>query len=397
MYSRAFLAFLILILSTLIYSHQRSESYSRIEIANDDEVVFIEIDFNVQISVLSKIKSNFDKSWESSLQEEVLNNYKIEGSCQLDQGPYLKSSLSTGYVSLRWRQSCEKESVEIFFSLFFSEDPAHVHIATINIDGQSYPEKIFTVSSKRWNESSSINKEETSAYSSFYDYLMLGIKHILTGLDHIAFLLGLLLLNLKRRDLIIVITGFTVGHSITLALGALNYITPASLFVEALIGYSIVIVAIECVASITKQYALYNRYLLYAWLLFIVLFSLMGSQKYILGLLGLGLFSYCYFGLSEKFKNQNLILIVTMLFGLVHGFGFAGNLSSIGLMQDRFIPALIGFNLGVEAGQILIILSFLVLMYLFKRLIHYRVDLLRLYGASSLACLGIYWFVERLF
>ncbi len=87
MYSRAFLAFLILILSTLIYSHQRSESYSRIEIANDDEAVFIEIDFNVQISVLSKIKSNFDESWESSLQEEVLSNYKIEGSCQLDQGP----------------------------------------------------------------------------------------------------------------------------------------------------------------------------------------------------------------------------------------------------------------------------------------------------------------------
>jgi hypothetical protein len=210
-------------------------------------------------------------------------------------------------------------------------------------------------------------------------------------------LLGLLLLNLKRRDLIIVITGFTIGHSITLALGALNYITPASLLVEALIGYSIVIVAIECVASITKQYALYNRYLLYAWLLFIVFFSLMGSQKYIMGLLGLGLFSYCYFGLSERFKSQKLILIVTMLFGLVHGFGFAGNLSSIGLMQDRFVPALIGFNLGVEAGQILIILSFLVLMYLCKKLINFNVDLLRMYGASSLACLGIYWFVERLF
>ena len=147
----------------------------------------------------------------------------------------------------------------------------------------------------------------------------------------------------------------------------------------------------------TKQYALYNRYLLYAWLLFIVFFILMGSQKYILGLLGLGLFSYCYFGLSERFKNQKLILIVTMLFGLVHGFGFAGNLSSIGLMQDRFIPALIGFNLGVEAGQILIILSFLVLIYLYKRLINFKEDLLRIYGASSLACLGIYWFVERLF
>tara|TARA_B100000475_G_scaffold47582_1_gene32117 strand:- start:1047 stop:2237 length:1191 start_codon:yes stop_codon:yes gene_type:complete len=396
MHFKASLAVLVLIFSTLIISHQRSESYSRIDITNDKNLI-VEIDFNVQISVLSRIKSNFDQSWESKLQEEILNNYKVQGSCELDQGPYLRSSLATGYVSLRWRQVCDKESAEILFNLFFSEDSTHVHIATINIDEQPYPEKIFTVSSKSWTQSSAFNKEKSSAYSSFYDYLELGVKHILTGLDHIAFLLGLLLLNLKARTLIIVITGFTVGHSITLALGALNYITPASSFVEALIGYSIVIVAIECVASITKQYALYNRYILYSWILFILFFSLFGSQKYIFGLLGLGLFSYCYFGLSESFKNQKLILIVTMLFGLVHGFGFAGNLSSIGLMQERFIPALIGFNLGVEVGQILIILSFLALIYLLKRLINFRVELLRIYTASGLASLGIFWFVERLF
>ena len=396
MHFKASLAVLVLIFSTLIISHQRSESYSRIDITNDKNLI-VEIDFNVQISVLSRIKSNFDQSWESKLQEEILNDYKVQGSCELDQGPYLRSSLTTGYVSLRWRQVCDKESAEILFNLFFSEDSTHVHIATINIDEQPYPEKIFTVSSKSWTQSSAFNKEKSSAYSSFYDYLELGVKHILTGLDHIAFLLGLLLLNLKARTLIIVITGFTVGHSITLALGTLNYITPASSFVEALIGYSIVIVAIECVASITKQYALYNRYILYSWILFILFFSLFGSQKYIFGLLGLGLFSYCYFGLSERFHNQKLILIVTMLFGLVHGFGFAGNLSSIGLMQERFIPALIGFNLGVEVGQILIILSFLALIYLLKRLINFRVELLRIYTASGLASLGIFWFVERLF
>ena len=321
----------------------------------------------------------------------------MQGSCELDQGPYLRSSLTTGYVSLRWRQVCDKDSAEILFNLFFIEDSTHVHIATINIDEQPYPEKIFTVSSRSWNQSSALNKEEGSAYSSFYDYLELGIKHILTGLDHIAFLIGLLLLNLKRKSLIIVITGFTVGHSITLALGALNYVTPASSFVESLIGYSIVVVAIECVASITKQYTLYNRYLLYSWILFILLFTFYGNQKYILGLLGLGLFSYCYFGLSERFHNQKLILIITMLFGLVHGFGFAGNLSSIGLMQDRFIPALIGFNLGVEVGQILLILSLFALMFLLKRLISFSAEIFRIYTASVLACLGIYWFVERLF
>ena len=396
MHLKASLAVLILIFSALIHSHQRSESYSRIDITNGKNLT-VEIDFNVQISVLSRIKSNFDQFWESKLQEEVLNDYKVQGSCELDQGPYLRSSLTTGYVSLRWRQVCDKDSAEILFNLFFSEDSTHVHIATINIDEQPYPEKIFTVSSRSWNQSSALNKEEGSAYSSFYDYLELGIKHILTGLDHIAFLIGLLLLNLKRKSLIIVITGFTVGHSITLALGALNYVTPASSFVESLIGYSIVVVAIECVASITKQYTLYNRYLLYSWILFILLFTFYGNQKYILGLLGLGLFSYCYFGLSERFHNQKLILIITMLFGLVHGFGFAGNLSSIGLMQDRFIPALIGFNLGVEVGQILLILSLFALMFLLKRLISFSAEIFRIYTASVLACLGIYWFVERLF
>ena len=396
MYFRASLVVVVLVFCTLIYSHQRSESYSHIEIKNSDKTL-IEIDFNIQISVLSKIKSNFGKSWESNLQEEVLSNYIIEGSCELDQGPYFKSSLSTGYVSLRWKQSCHKEPLDIIFNLFFGEDSSHVHIATIEIDGQSYPEKVFTVSSRRWNESSLLNQDEISAYSSFSDYLELGVRHILTGLDHIAFLLGLLLLKLQRKNLIIVITGFTIGHSITLALGSLNYITPASLFVESLIGYSIVIVSIECVASLTKQYDLYNRYLLYSWILFILLFMLIGSQKYILGLVGLGLFSYCYFGLSQRFNNQNPILMLTILFGLVHGFGFAGNLSSIGLMQERFIPALLGFNLGVEIGQLLIIFSLLALMYLTNKLVNFKTDILRVYTASGLACLGIYWFIERLF
>ena len=141
MYLKASLAVFILIFSTLITSHQRSESYSRIDITNGEKVI-VEIDFNVQISVLSRIKSKFDQFWESKLQEEILNDYKVQGSCELDQAPYLRSSLTTGYVSLRWRQVCDKEPVEIIFNLFFSEDSAHVHIATINIDEQPYPEKI---------------------------------------------------------------------------------------------------------------------------------------------------------------------------------------------------------------------------------------------------------------
>ena len=67
----------------MITSHQRSESYSRIDITNGEKVI-VEIDFNVQISVLSRIKSKFDQFWESKLQEEILNDYKVQGSCELD-------------------------------------------------------------------------------------------------------------------------------------------------------------------------------------------------------------------------------------------------------------------------------------------------------------------------
>ena len=67
------------------------------------------------------------------------------------------------------------------------------------------------------------------------------------------------------------------------------------------------------------------------------------------------------------------------------------------LLGARFIPALIGFNLGVEIGQVLIILCLFTLVFLLKSLINFRVEILRIYTASGLACLGIYWFVERLF
>ena len=106
MHFKAYLAFIILVFSTLIISHQRSESYSRIDIKNEENLI-IEIDFNVQISVLSRIKSSFEPSWESKLQKEVLNNYKVKGSCELDQDIYFRSSLTTGYVSLKWMQICE--------------------------------------------------------------------------------------------------------------------------------------------------------------------------------------------------------------------------------------------------------------------------------------------------
>ena len=194
-----------------------------------------------------------------------------------------------------------------------------------------------------------------------------------------------------------IVTGFTIGHSITLALGSLNLIQPSSQLVEALIGYSIIIIAIECVASISNNHKLFNHYLVWMWALILGGIFFFGNQKFLIGLLGVALFSYCYFELSSKYKEFSLTILVTCLFGLVHGFGFAGNLSTIGLMEDRLLPAIFGFNLGVELGQILVLIVLTSALFFLKRIIDKDMNDIRVYIASGLSCVGMFWFLERLF
>ena len=122
-------------------------------------------------------------------------------------------------------------NLEISFQTFFEQDPTHNHIATFTINSIRVPEKIFTNSDRIWTEANK-DSDSSSSIQSFYDYVNLGFNHILTGYDHLAFLLALLLLNLNFRRLILIITGFTLGHSLTLALGALDLIKPASQLVE---------------------------------------------------------------------------------------------------------------------------------------------------------------------
>jgi hypothetical protein len=194
-----------------------------------------------------------------------------------------------------------------------------------------------------------------------------------------------------------IVTGFTIGHSITLALGSLNLIQPSSQLVEALIGYSIIIIAIECVASISNNHKLFNHYLVWIWALLLGGIFFFGNQKFLIGLLGVALFSYCYFELSSRYKEFSLTILVTCLFGLIHGFGFAGNLSTIGLMEDRLLPAIFGFNLGVELGQILVLIVLTSALFFLKRIIDKDMNDIRVYIASGLSCVGMFWFLERLF
>src|SRR5262245_31010297 len=137
-------------------------------------------------------------------------------------------------------------------------------------------------------------------------YTVLGVEHILSGVDHLMFVLALLFLVGFNRRLVWTITAFTVAHSVTLALSALGWLTLRSPPVEATIALSIMLVAGE---ALQKQPTLSRRW----------------------------------------------PALVAFLFGLMHGLGFAGALAEIGLPQNYLSVALLTFNLGVEAGQLLVV------------------------------------------
>ena len=151
-------------------------------------------------------------------------------------------------------------------------------------------------------------------------YFGLGVEHLLFGLDHILFVLGLVLLVRGWRRLIYVITAFTIAHSLTLGLSMLGRISAPSAVVEAIIALSILFVAIELLQRPEKRSPLAQNY----------------PQAMAFG------------------------------FGLLHGFGFAGMLAAIGLPRDVEIWALALFNLGLEAGQLLVVAVMLLFMRCFQ-------------------------------
>ncbi|WP_457649502.1 HupE/UreJ family protein [Profundibacter sp.] len=181
----------------------------------------------------------------------------------------------------------------------------------------------------------------------FLQYIPIGFEHILPlGVDHILFVLGLFFLSIHLRPLLWQVSAFTLAHTVTLALGAMGWVTVPSSIVEPLIAASITYVAIENVFTS---------------------------------------------GLS---KWRPLVIFA---FGLLHGLGFASVLEEIGLPEDEFFTALISFNVGVELGQLTVIsLAFLTVGVWFRNKPWYR-SRISIPASLIIAAIGAYWFFERVF
>jgi hydrogenase/urease accessory protein HupE len=183
-------------------------------------------------------------------------------------------------------------------------------------------------------------------------YLWLGIKHILTGIDHLLFVLGLLLLSSNWRQLTRTITAFTVAHSITLALTALKVMTINPALVEAMVAYSILFLAVELVR---KQ---------------------RGAD-----------------GITQRQP-----WLIAFGFGLLHGAAFAGALKEIGLPEHNIPGALFLFNLGVEVGQLLFVAAVGSVLWALRH-VRWPRQTGRLAWTTTSYAIGsfsMFWFLERL-
>ncbi|MEL6946767.1 MAG: HupE/UreJ family protein [Pseudomonadota bacterium] len=185
-----------------------------------------------------------------------------------------------------------------------------------------------------------------SNLETFWDYVVVGFTHILPkGLDHILFVLGLFFLSMQLRPLLWQVTAFTVAHSVTLALGLYGIINLSPAIVEPLIALSIVYVAVENI----------------------------------------------FVGKLTTWRPA-----IVFAFGLLHGLGFAGILTEIGLPPSQYALGLIAFNVGVEFGQLTVIIGAFLFLGWFADKAWYRARV-AIPASLAIAAFGAWWFVERTF
>jgi hypothetical protein len=281
-------------------------------------------------------------------------------ACSSRATSLLVASHSDGaYAVLEFEAACpaEPRSLDVDYELFFDVDPQHHGIVRID-DGAGTRTAIFTERERRQRfERSSLRRDKQLASA-----VELGVRHIFAGIDHLLFLVALLLPSVLTRndatrtwlpvprlapalvDVLKIVTSFTVAHSITLTLSALDVLRLPSRFVESGIAASVILAAVNNIVPVLEE----DRW------------------------------------------------TAAFALGLLHGFGFSATLMDLGLPRQNLVLTLFGFNLGVEIGQMCVVAAFLPLAFLARKSRAYRTVALTA-GSYVIAAVASVWLVERAF
>jgi hypothetical protein len=279
-------------------------------------------------------------------------------ACTLRVTEHLIDSHTDGaYAVLRLQGACSAavSTLTVDYNLLFDIDPQHKGLLKLT-HGASTSTAIFAPEAR----SQALQVAEPARWRQFAEYVRHGVWHIWIGFDHILFLVSLLLpAVLVRRDgqwqgretlrasvidVLKIVTAFTLAHSLTLTLAALGALSLPSRLVESMIAASVIL------AALNNLWPLVHRWR----------------------------------------------ALVAFGFGLIHGFGFASVLADLGLPQGALVLSLVGFNVGVELGQLAIVAAFLPLSYALRRGLFYR-RVVVTGGSALIAAVALVWLAERAF
>ncbi len=366
---KAFVALLLALCLPTAWAHKPSDSYLTVEvkaaaIEGQWDIALRDLDFALTLDA----DGNGELTWGevrarhadiAAYAREHLRVTADDKPCALDIGTQQIDEHTDGmYSVLPLVLQCEAASptrLALTYTLFADLDPQHRGLLNLIARGASRSAVLGPQQAMQSFELGEVNR-----WRQFADYVREGVWHIWIGLDHILFLLSLLLPSVlvwqaaKKKwqavdrfgeafvDVLKVVTAFTLAHSITLSLAALGVIELPSRLVESVIAASIIVAALNNV---------WPRVVGRLWMI--------------------------AFG-----------------FGLMHGFGFASVLADLGLPRDALVLALVGFNVGVELGQLAIVIVFLPLAYALRRSSFYR-RWVMVGGSVVISLLAAVWLVER--
>jgi hydrogenase/urease accessory protein HupE len=285
----------------------------------------------------------FDITWKTSLLQPTGANVRpeIPAHCKSITAP--KPEREASGISFRWTVDCGASGIvgQPLRVLGLGQSRTGALVRVVLMDGRRL-QSVLT-----GDDAGFVVPARPNSFRMAVDYAQLGVEHILTGPDHLLFVWGLLLLVRNRRALIVTITAFTLGHSVTLALAVLGYVAFPTGLVEFAIALSIVVLAVE-LASPANGGTLRRRPSLLA-----------GS------------------------------------FGLLHGLGFAGALAEVGLPPEEVPLSLLSFNVGIEAGQLVFVASVLLAGRLLRTAVAGAPRWVHAAPAYAIGSLAVFWCFER--
>ncbi len=376
-------------------AHTRSESHSVWEINGAD----VDLAITIPVLELRRLTSTGDVP-----SDELVKKYLEERTYPSAAGkrcalvpPIDTLSATPGFRKYDFTFKCAAaDDLKIHSAAFFDVVSSHTNFAQVqNVATGEFTEQLFTNEHQNVDVTGGSGSRLKSAR--FFEFIRMGTMHIFTGVDHMSFLLGLVLISRRLRDLIFVVTGFTIGHSLTLALAVTGVLRPHAEYIDALVALTIALIGAENIVVQTQRPRLIGLAVggcligmaVVEWLGY-------GGLPGLL-LLGAGLFTANYLMISGNLRDAGrLRMLITLVFGLIHGFGFAADLLELQLPPERLAELLVGFNLGVELGQLTLVIGATLLVVMLRK-VHWALPRPIVVDVASafLVGLGVFWFVSR--